>query len=144
MRKLIMLAAALALVATMAAAPALADDGSDQFSASGDVNQSFDVSGGGDNSNTCNGVQGVANTGSVQNQANLDLTDDVGLNEDLLDALDDNDLSDNEFDDLVDLLDDQSDSHGDFDFSQDGSIDVSPVNITDCNQSVDQTATANG
>jgi hypothetical protein len=40
----------------------------EQEAESGDVDQSFDVSGAGDNSNQSVGIQGVANTGNVQNQ----------------------------------------------------------------------------
>ena len=40
----------------------------DQEAESGDVDQSFDVSNTGDNSNQCVGVQGTANTGNAQNQ----------------------------------------------------------------------------
>src|SRR5918997_705323 len=40
----------------------------DQQAQSGDVDQSFNVSNTGDNSNQCAGVQGVANTGNAQNQ----------------------------------------------------------------------------
>jgi hypothetical protein len=40
----------------------------DQQAQSGDVNQSFNVSNSGDNSNQCANVQGVANTGNAQNQ----------------------------------------------------------------------------
>jgi hypothetical protein len=40
----------------------------DQEAESGDVDQSFDVSNTGDNSNQCANVQGVANTGNAQNQ----------------------------------------------------------------------------
>ena len=39
-----------------------------QQAESGDVNQSFNVTGGGDNSNQCVGLQGTANTGNAQNQ----------------------------------------------------------------------------
>ena len=42
-----------------------------QEAESGDVNQSFNVSGGGDNSNQCVGIQGVANTGNAQNQVGV-------------------------------------------------------------------------
>src|SRR5688500_2804907 len=41
--------------------------GVEQDAESGDVDQSFDVSQTGDNSNQCVGVQGVANTGNAQN-----------------------------------------------------------------------------
>jgi hypothetical protein len=47
--------------------PAITQD-NEQDADSGDVNQSFDVTGGGDNSNQCVGLQGVANTGNAQNQ----------------------------------------------------------------------------
>src|ERR671916_1685772 len=40
----------------------------EQEAESGDIDQSFDVSGTGDNSNQSVGTQGVANTGNVQNQ----------------------------------------------------------------------------
>src|ERR687889_1166730 len=47
------------------------DDGitqeTEQSAESGDIDQSFDVSQTGDNSNQCVGVQGVANTGNAQN-----------------------------------------------------------------------------
>jgi hypothetical protein len=42
-----------------------------QEAESGDVSQSFNVSGGGDNSNQCVGIQGVANTGNAQNQVGV-------------------------------------------------------------------------
>src|SRR5918997_2897997 len=42
-----------------------------QEAESGDVNQSFNVSNTGDNSNQCAGVQGVANTGNAQNQTSV-------------------------------------------------------------------------
>jgi hypothetical protein len=44
---------------------------SEQESESGDVDQTFDVSQTGDNSNQCAGIQGVANTGNAQNQTSL-------------------------------------------------------------------------
>ena len=43
----------------------------DQEAESGDVNQSFDVSQTGDNSNQTVGIQGVANTGNAQNQTGI-------------------------------------------------------------------------
>ena len=43
----------------------------EQEAESGDVNQSFDVSSTGDNSNQCASIQGVANTGNAQNQTGL-------------------------------------------------------------------------
>jgi hypothetical protein len=47
--------------------PAVSQD-FQQRAESGDVNQSFNVSSTGDNSNQCAGIQGVANTGNAQNQ----------------------------------------------------------------------------
>jgi len=87
MKKLMLIAAILAMV-IVATAPALAQHGdrdrnhhhffnrdgggvtqeSEQDADSGDVDQSFTVTGGGDNSNQCVGLQGVANTGNAQNQ----------------------------------------------------------------------------
>src|SRR3712207_4739571 len=43
----------------------------EQEAESGDVDQSFNVSNTGDNSNQCAGVQGVANTGNAQNQISV-------------------------------------------------------------------------
>ena len=43
----------------------------EQQAESGDVNQSFNVSNTGDNSNQCAGIQGVANTGNAQNQVGI-------------------------------------------------------------------------
>ena len=52
------------------------DDGfffgdNEQSAESGDVDQDFDVSGTGDNSNQTAGIQGVANTGNIQNQIGI-------------------------------------------------------------------------
>jgi hypothetical protein len=99
MRKTMLLAAMLSLTVLMfAASPAMAqdwnegwwnddwnegwwDDGFDfdgnlnqeveQEAESGDVEQSFDVSGTGDNSNQTAGLQGVANTGNAQNATGI-------------------------------------------------------------------------
>ena len=97
MKKLLMFTAVLAMLA-LAVAPALAQRGnndrgdrdrdnrhhffdrnggggisqeSEQEADSGDVDQSFNVSQTGDNSNQCVGIQGVANTGNAQNQVDL-------------------------------------------------------------------------
>jgi hypothetical protein len=68
MKKLMLLAALLAMVA-VAAVPAIAQIGqeSEQEAESADLDQSFEVTGGGDNSNQCVGIQGVGNTGNAQN-----------------------------------------------------------------------------
>lgn len=67
-KKLMLLAALLAMVA-VAAIPAIAqiDQEGEQEAESGDLDQSFVVTGGGDNSNQCVSLQGVGNTGNAQN-----------------------------------------------------------------------------
>ena len=72
MKKLMLLAAALAMV-VVAAVPAIAQIGQEgeQDAESGDLDQSFNVTGGGDNSNQCVGIQGVGNTGNAQSQIGL-------------------------------------------------------------------------
>jgi|SRR5215207_42964 len=87
MRKTMLLAAMLSLTVLMfAASPAMAQDWNDgwwnvdgfdfdgglnqdveQEAESGDIDQSFDVSGSGDNANQTASTQGVANTGNTQN-----------------------------------------------------------------------------
>ena len=85
---------------------------SEQEAESGDVNQSFEVSQTGDNSNQCVGIQGVANTGNAQNQTSL--------------------------------IQYGSDAD-DFEFDEVGSnIEVSPENSTECDQQVNQAASASG
>jgi hypothetical protein len=68
MKKLMLLAALLAMLA-LAAIPAIAQvtQEDEQEGESGDLDQSFEVTGSGDNSNQCVGIQGVGNTGNAQN-----------------------------------------------------------------------------
>jgi hypothetical protein len=68
MKKLMLLAALLAMLA-VAAIPAVAqlDQATEQEAESGELDQSFTVTGEGDNSNQCVGIQGVGNTGNAQN-----------------------------------------------------------------------------
>jgi hypothetical protein len=54
-----------------AAAPLELTQETEQEAESGDVDQSFEVTGGGDNSNQCASPQGVANTGNPQNVIDL-------------------------------------------------------------------------
>ena len=73
MKKLMLMAALLAMV-VVAAVPAIAqiEQGNEQGVESGDSSQTFTVTGGGDNSNSCQGVQGVNNTGNaIQNTSVL-------------------------------------------------------------------------
>src|SRR5918998_6409244 len=68
MKKLMMLAAMLAIVLT-AALPAVAQVGGEtgQEGEAADLDQTFTVTGEGDNSNQCANIQGVGNTGNSQN-----------------------------------------------------------------------------
>jgi len=68
-----MLLAALLAMAVVAAVPAIAQvtQSPEQEAASGDSSQNFTVTGGGDNSNACQGIQGVNNTGNALNQTNV-------------------------------------------------------------------------
>ena len=86
MNKLTVVVAMLAMT-LMVAAPAMAeiDQESEQEAESGEVDQSFEVSSSGDNSNQCAGIQGVSNTGNAQNQIDLvqffSLADDFEFDE---------------------------------------------------------------
>ena len=115
----------------------------EQDAESGDVDQSFDVSQTGDNSNQCVGVQGVANTGNAQN-----VTDVTQLGAQEEDDLNDFDGERFFFDDFGFFLDgfDRFDGDGgDLEFEEVGStIEVSPTNTTSCDQQVNQAATATG
>jgi hypothetical protein len=68
MRKLMLLGALLAMLA-VAALPAIAQVGqeTEQEGESADLDQTFTVTGGGDNSSQCANIQGVGNTGNTQN-----------------------------------------------------------------------------
>ena len=64
-----MLLAALLAMLAVAAIPALAQvtQETEQEGESGELDQSFEVTGSGDNSNQCANIQGVGNTGNSQN-----------------------------------------------------------------------------
>ena len=68
MKKLMLLAALLAMLA-LAAVPVIAQvtQEEEQEGESADLDQSFTVTGSGDNSNQCANIQGVGNTGNTQN-----------------------------------------------------------------------------
>ncbi len=72
MKKLMLLAALLAML-IVAAVPAIAQIGqeAEQETESGEVDQSFEVAGSGDNSSQCANIQGVGQTGNAQNQLDL-------------------------------------------------------------------------
>ena len=68
MKKLMLLAALLAMLA-LAAVPVIAQvtQEEEQEGESADLDQSFTVTGSGDNSSQCANIQGVGNTGNAQN-----------------------------------------------------------------------------
>ncbi len=72
MKKLMLLAALLAMV-VVAAVPAIAQvtQSNEQSNKSGNSSQAFTVTGGGANSNACQGIQGVSNTGSALNNVGV-------------------------------------------------------------------------
>jgi hypothetical protein len=128
----------------------------EQDAESGDVDQSFEVTSSGDNSNQSAGIQGVANTGNAQNQIGVvDAGNGFGGNDffndefdELCDDFDGDDFCDFFFDDDNnrfffgddDFLDDDD---GNFEFDDVGSsIEVSPTNTTSSDQEVNQAATA--
>ena len=126
--KKLMVSAAMVAMMLMLAVPAVADDiyqESEQEAESGEVDQAFKVIGSGDNSNQCEGIQGVANTGNAQN-----LIDVVQLDED----------DDFDGDGRLDRNRD-----GGFEFEEVGStIEMSPESSTTCDQQVNQAASASG
>ena len=115
MRKLMLLAALLAMaMVLMAALPAIAQvtQEDEQEGESADIDQDFSVTSEGDNSNQCAGIQGASNTGNSQN--------------------------------VIDLLQYESITD-DFEFEEVGSsLDVSPTNTTECTSEVNQAASASG
>ena len=72
MKKLMLLAALLAMLA-LAAVPVIAQvtQEEEQEGESGELDQSFEVTGSGDNSTQCVGIQGVGNTGNAQNLTDI-------------------------------------------------------------------------
>jgi maltose-binding protein MalE len=72
LKKVMLLAALLAMV-VVAAVPAIAQvtQTNEQEAQSGDATQNFTVTGGGANSNACQGVQGITNTGNATNNTSV-------------------------------------------------------------------------
>jgi opacity protein-like surface antigen len=159
MRKMMLLAAMVAIAALMlAAAPAMAQEisrDSEQEAESGDVDQSFEVTSEGDNSNQTAGIQGVSNTGNAQNQIGIvDAGDGFNNGDDFFNNDFDEFCDDNDDDDFCDFFDDDNrfffdddfdNGFGGFEFDEVGSsIEVSPTNVTSSDQQVNQAATASG
>ena len=126
--KKLMVSAAMVAMMLMLAVPAVADDidqETEQEAESGEVDQAFKVTGSGDNSNQCAGIQGVANTGNAQN-----VIDVVQFDED----------DDFDGDGRLDR-----NRAGGFEFEEVGStIEMSPESSTTCVQQVNQAASASG
>jgi hypothetical protein len=128
LRLIVALVLAAALVASWAATPAAAqtDQANEQDAGSGDAGQSGTVTGGGDNSNQCVGLQPVTNTGDAQTQVDVIIQTPAGdqytkrINlKQLTDALDNLDLKD-----------------------IGSSIEINPQLTVQCAQEVNQAATA--
>ena len=126
--KKLMLSAAMVAMMLMLAVPAVADDidqETEQEAESGEVDQAFKVTGSGDNSNQCAGIQGVANTGNAQN---------------VIDVVQFDEYDDFDGDGRLDRNRD-----GGFEFEEVGStIEMNPPNTTTCDQQVNQAASASG
>ncbi len=142
MRKTILLASMLSLTVLMfAASPAMALDRDDrnnnhrsvsheveQEADSGDVDQSFEVSGTGDNSNQTVGIQGTSNTGNTQNT--ISVFDGDGV-------LDGDDVFDNGRLFFRDYDGDGFEDVG-------ASIETSPEQVVSSDQEVNQAASTTG
>jgi hypothetical protein len=72
LKKLMLLAALLAMV-LVTTVPAIAQviQPPEQEVESGDSDQTITATGGGDNSNACQGIQGISNTGNALNNTNV-------------------------------------------------------------------------
>ena len=136
MRKLMLWAALLAMLA-VAAIPAIAQVGqeSEQETESGELNQTFEISGGGDNSSQCVGIQGIGNTGNVQNQIGIVQYGQGDAGEDDSSRDGDRDRRDRN----------GGGDGGSFEFDEvNSSIELSPTNTTECTSEVNQAASASG
>jgi hypothetical protein len=138
------------------------DDGVEQEAESGDIDQTFDVSGPGDNSNQTVGIQGVANTGNAQNafgfNDGFDDGFDDGFNDEFGDEFvfcdeDDDDRDGRiECEDIIIVFPDDDfffeddlffDGNGDVEFEDVGaSIELSPTQTVTSDQQVNQAAAA--
>ena len=132
-----MLAALLAMV-IVAAVPAIAQvsQSNEQEVESGDATQNVNVTGGGDNSNACQGVQGITNTGNATNNTSV-LQATPSNNNGSFDG-------NNRFDHRHFFNGNGFNNGGDVQVDNSGNLDISPSNSTSCNQQVNQAATASG
>ncbi len=140
-----LLLAALVTMVVVAAIPAVADTSTTQNvgkgvtqdhnseSESADMGQTFEVTGSGDNSEQCAGVQGVGNTASQEGGINLIQYD--------------SEADDFEFEDVGGALNMiQADSKADnFEFDGEGApLTVGGTNETSCDQQANQAGSASG
>jgi hypothetical protein len=114
-------------------------EGGEQEAESGDVDQTFVVSGPDDNSNQTVGIQGVANTGNVQNAFGFN----DGFGDDFGDEFFCDEDNDGFCDDVFFDEDFFFDGNGDVEFEDGGaSIEVSPTQVVTSDQQVNQAAAA--
>jgi maltose-binding protein MalE len=115
LKKVMLLAALLAMV-IVAAVPAIAQvsQSTEQEAQSGDATQNFNVTGGGDNSNACQGVQGITNTGNATNNTSVLQYANDGRH------------------------------GAEFEQDNSGDLTISPSSTTTCTQQVNQAASASG
>jgi LPXTG-motif cell wall-anchored protein len=113
LKRLTLLAAMLAMIlATSVPVLAQVEQGTEQEGESGEVDQSFEVSGSGDSANQCAEILAAAQSGNAQN--------------------------------VTDVIQSDSDTD-DFEFEDGGSsIDVSPELAEECEQAINQAASAAG
>jgi hypothetical protein len=104
---------------------------------SGDASQSINVTGGGDNSNQCAGVQGVTNTGNASNNTGV-LQATPSNNNGFSDGnnrFNDNRFNNNGF---------NGSRGGEVQVDNSGDFTINPTSTTRCDQQVNQAATAAG
>jgi hypothetical protein len=102
---------------------------SEQDVESGDSSQTFNVAGGGDNSNSCQGIQGISNTGNAVN--NTSVLQDNPFNNGF-----DNGFNNGFFNSGFNT--------GEVGVFDTGNFEISPSSTTTCNQQVNQAASASG
>jgi hypothetical protein len=94
---------------------------------SGDSSQTFNVVGGGDNSNACQGIQGISNTGNAVDTTNVlqDNPFNTGFSDGFFHPFFNNGFNEVEVDDV-------------------GNFEINPLQTTTCDQQVNQAASASG
>ena len=144
--KMVLAMASIAVLLAAFAAPAMARDfnhhflnngfndnsvfqSNEQEVQSGDSSQSYNVTGGGDNSNACQGIQGISNTGNAVNNTSV------------LQAHPFNDQFDNRF---FDNKFDNGFNGGDVEIQDTGNFTLNPTSTITCDQQVNQAASASG